>query len=307
MKIREEKHKEEDISNESTWKRSVSKGEIFWKWASLIFTHRTCRHCELRAAGCSPPPSAGFPPSPPYDFSPVPPSGISSGLLTIDAKDLEAPLQIAGLCTPCGRGFGAVSHSPVWLQPVLGGGSYLESYYSSNEADMEADMSIFVYVLVSVSFWGYFRAFTNCGNILGHFCTTDWWVGVGVGWWWYNDLSLLFTTFLLLYHLTYFEVRGHWGRVSVSFFSYWDIFASCENLQICAAGFVSVGKDHVLQSASIKRRASFLCLFGSTCWLPAEQPYSSCFSSAAAELNWLLFSSTNHLIWYQRRINFQQI
>lgn len=307
MKIREEKHKEGDISNESTWKRSVSKGEIFWKWASLIFTHRTCRHCELRAAGCSPPPSAGFPPSPPYDFSPVPPSGISSGLLTIDAKDLEAPLQIAGLCTPCGRGFGAVSHSPVWLQPVLGGGSYLESYYSSNEADMEADMSIFVYVLVSVSFWGYFRAFTNCGNILGHFCTTL--IG-GWGWEWGGGDIMTFLCCLQPFCFYTIWPVLKWGDiegVSLSHFSVIGTFL--HRVKICR--FVQLGSSQwgktVLQSASIKRRASFLRLFGSTCWLPAEQPYSSCFSSAAAELNWLLFSSTNHLIWYQISFHFQQI
>lgn len=302
MKTREEKHEEEDISNESTWKRSVSKREIFWKWASLIFTHRTCRHCELRAAGCSPPPSAGFPPSPPNDFSPVPPSGIGSGLLTIDAKDLEAPLQTAGLCTPCGRGFRAVSHSPVWLQPVLGGGSYLESYYSSNEADMEADMSIFVYVLVSVSFRGYFRAFTNCGNSLGHFCTTlHWWVG------WYNGIMTFLCCLQPFCFYTIWPVLK-WGDiegVSLSHFSVIGTFL--HRVKICRdlCSWVRLSGERLCCRVRRLNDELRFCLFGSTCWLPAEQPHSSCFSSAAAELNWLLFSSTNHLIWYQSWINFQ--
>lgn len=131
----------------------------------------------------------------------------------------------------CQRSGGAASDRrlmyPVWAelrscesQPSLTAarawwGSYLESYYSSNEADMEADMSIFVYVLVSVSFWGYFRAFTNCGNIFAPLCIGGW------GWEWGGGDIM---TFLCLQPFCFYTIWPvlKWGDiegVSLSHFS----------------------------------------------------------------------------------------
>lgn len=148
------------------------------------------------------------------------------------------------------------SQPTVWLQPVLGGGSYLESYYSSNEADM----SIFVYVLVSVSFWGYFRAFTNCGNIFAPLCIGGW------GWeWGGGDImtSLCCLRPFCLYTIWPVLKWGDIEGVSLSHFSVIGTFL--HHVKICRdlCSWVRLSGERLYVLQRVRRVNDELCFWAS--------------------------------------------